>query len=175
MQKKQSGSLRVLWILLFGLISGCWFNTHNQPCNARNLAELIRSGPHGRASQKSANATWISDPEALQHVFTAIDRHQLGSDGNVAPDIDWRHYGVLFIEMGHKPTGGYSIDVTPSLSRVVDKQALIHISWNTPAEGVLLTQAVTSSYMLLKICRADITSIVVVDQDEQPLFEIPIE
>lgn len=175
MQKKPSRWLRILVITLFGLISGCWFNTHNQACNARNLAEPIRSGAHGRAAQKSAHATWISNPEALQHVFAAIDRYHLGNNDNVALDIDWRCYGVLFIEMGQKPSGGYAIDFTPSLSRVVGKQALIRISWNTPEEGVLLTQAVTSPFLLLKIYRADITSIVVLNQDEQPLFNIPIE
>lgn len=175
MQKKQSRFIRLLAIILFGLISGCWFNTHSQTCNALNLAELIRKGAQGGTSQKSANATWISDPEALQHVFTAIDRYQLGNDANMTPDIDWNRYGVLFIEMGQKTTGGYSIDFIPSLSRVVDKQALIHISWNTPEEGAFLTQAVTSPFMLLKIYRAEITSIVVLNQDELPLFEIPIK
>jgi hypothetical protein len=175
MKKKQSRCGRISVIILFSLISGCWFNTHNQLCNALSLVEPIRSGTHGPASQKSATATWISDAEALQHVFTAINRYQLGNDDNVAPDINWRRYGVLFIEMGQKPTGGYSIGFTPSLSRVVDKQAFIRISWNTPEEGVLLTQAVTSPFMLLKICHTDITSIVVLNQNELPLFEIPIK
>ena len=175
MQKKQSRFVRILVIIFLGLASGCWINIPNQSCNALNLAEPIRSGTHGRASQTDATATWISDPEALQQVFSAIDRYHLGNDDNLAPDIDWGCYGVLFIEMGQRPTGGYSIDFTPSLSRVVDKQAVIRISWNTPEEGVLLTQTVTSPFLLLKIYRTDITSIFVLNQDEQPLFNIPIE
>ena len=175
MQKKHFRCVRISVIIFLGLISGCWFNTHNQACNTINMAETIRNGAHGIASQKSANATWINDPEGLQHVFTAIDRYHLGNDANVVPDIDWSRYGVLFIEMGQKPTGGYSIDFIPALSRVVDKQALIHISWNTPEEGVFLTQAVTSPFIMLKIYRAEITSIIVLNQDELPLFEIPIK
>ena len=175
MQKTPIWHFRFFVIIFIGLFSGCWFT--QQPESADNgsvSAVLLYSGVSGVRTMKDASALWITNRKALEDVFSALSRRQI-EDGDVLLDIDFDRYGVLYLEMGQKPTGGYSIDFIPSLSRVIDKQAFINISWNTPGEGVFLTQAVTSPFILIKICRADITSIVVVDQDEQPLFELSIE
>jgi len=165
--------LRFLLTILLGLLSGCWFTQQESAGNSSIPAEVLRSGVNGARTIHDSSALWISSRAVLEHVYTVLNNHQL-KNSKTLPNIDFDKYGVLFLEMGQRPTGGYSIDLTPSLSRVIDKQAVINISWNTPLEGLLLTQAVTSPFLLLKIYRADIISILVVDQNEQPLFEIPV-
>jgi hypothetical protein len=174
MRYKKIRHFRFLLVILLGLFSGCWLVQQESVGNGSSLAELLRNGVYGTRTLQKSSATWITNHTALEHVYSALNKRQL-KDGEALPDIDFETYGVLFLEMGQKPTGGYAIDFTPSLSRVIDKQAVISISWNTPEKGVLLTQAVTSPFMLLKIYRADIISIAVLNQDEQPLFEIPIK
>jgi len=174
MRYKKIRHFRFLLVILLGLLSGCWLTQQESAGNDSIPAELLRSGVYGSRTLQDSSATWITNRKALEAVSSALSKRQI-KDGEVLPDIDFERYGVLYLEMGQKPTGGYSIDFIPSLSRMIDKQAFIRISWNTPKEGVLLTQAVTSPFMLLKIRRAHITSIVVLNQDEQPLFEIPIE
>ncbi len=101
-----------------------------------------------------------------------MNKRQL-KDSEVLPDIDFDVYGVLFLEMGQKPTGGYSIDFNPSLSRVVDKQAVIQYFLEYSGGRRIIDPGSDKPFHMLKIYRADITSIAVLNQDEQPLFEIP--
>ena len=164
---------RFLLVVLFGLLSGCWLTQHESIGAQSNPAELLRKGVYGSCTLYDASGSWVTNPMALENIYAALNKRQL-KDGVVLPNIDFEKYGVLFLEMGQRPTGGYTIDFSPSLSRVIDKQAIIKISWNMPQEGLLLTQAVTSPFILLKIYRADITSIIVVDQNEKILFEIPV-
>ena len=165
---------RFLLVILLGLLSGCCLTQQESTGDSSHPIELLRSGVYGARTLQDSSATWITTRAALEHVYSALGKRQL-KDSVALPDIDFDTYGVLFLEMGQRPTGGYSIDFTPSQSCVVDKQAVIITSWNTPEEGVFLTQAVTSPFMLLKIRRIDIVSIAVLDQNEQPLFEIPMD
>lgn len=164
---------RSLLIILFGLLSGCWPSQEKGAGDNFNPAEFLCSGVYGARTAQNPSAMWITNRTLLEQVYSLLNKRQL-QDGEALPDIDFDVYGVLLLEMGQRPTGGYDIDFVPSLSRVINKQAVIYISWNTPDKGVLLTQAMTSPFLMLKIYRADITSIVVVDQDEQLLFEIPV-
>jgi len=174
MRYKKIRLFRFLLIILLGLLSGCWLTQKESVGNGSNPAELLRNGVYGTRTLRESSATWITNRATLEQVYSALNKRQL-KDIEILPNIDFDQYGVLFLEMGQRPTGGYSIDFTPSLSHVVDEQAVISISWNTPEDGVLLTQAVTSPFMFLKICRVDIVSIAVLDQGEQPLFEIPVK
>lgn len=164
---------RFLAIILLGMLSGCWLTQQEGAGAGPNPAELLHKGVNGPRTLDHASATWITHRIVLEQVYSALNNRQL-KGVNTPPDIDFETYGVLFLEMGQRPTGGYTIDFDPSSSRVMDKQAVIKIFWNTPNEDTFVTQAMTSPFMLLKIYRAGITSIRVVDQDEQPVFEIPV-
>jgi len=164
---------RFLLPVLFGLLSGCWLTQHESIGANASPAELLHKGMYGSRTLHDASASWVTNPNTLEKIYADLNKRQL-NDGVVLPDIDYDIYGVLFLEMGQRPTGGYAIDFSPSSSRVIDKQAVIKISWNTPQKGLLLTQALTSPFILLKVYRVDITTIIVLDQDEQTLFEIPV-
>ncbi len=164
---------RFLLVVLLGLLSGCWLTQHESIGANSDPAELLHKGVYGSRTLYDASASWVTNPIALENTYAALNKRQL-KDAVVLPNIDFEKYGVLFLEMGQRPTGGYTIDFSPSLSRVIDKQAIIKISWNMPQEGLLLTQAVTSPFILIKVDRANITSIIVVDQNEKLLFEIAI-
>jgi hypothetical protein len=161
-------------MILLGLLSGCWLVQQEPSAAGSNPAELLNKGVYGSRTLHDASATWITDRMALEEVYSALNKRQLKNDETLA-DMDFEAYGVLFLEMGQQQTGGYTIDFVPSLSRVVNGQAVIKILWNTPNEGAYVTQAMTSPFMLLKINLAGITSIRVVDRDEETLFEIPLQ
>ena len=174
MRRKKIGLFRLFPVILLLLISSCrTTQTGSADESCTGPAELLRSGVYGPRTLQGSSAAWITDPTTLNQVYTLLDKYQTGKS-EALTDIDFDTYGILFIEMGRQPTGGYSIDFVPSQSRVVEKKAFICISWNTPKVGAVLTQVVTSPFMLLKICRSGIASIVVIDQNERPLFETAI-
>ena len=165
--------LRFCVIILLGLLSGCWFSQHNSMGNGTNFAELLHSGTFGNLDLQDASATWITDHTSLEQFYTALSKHHVNGD-NKAPEIDFKKYGVLLLEMGQKPTGGYSIIYEPSKSNIADRQAVIRVTWNVPQDGMVVTQALTSPFLLLKVWRCNLDSIIVLDQKEQTLFELPI-
>jgi hypothetical protein len=162
---------RYFLILLLGLLSGCWLTQKDSVGNASNHAELLRSGVYGTRTLQESSASWITNRMALVETISNLDKHQIESGGEL-PEIDFEIYGILLLEMGQRPTGGYAINFDSSLSYVVDKKVVIHVILKPPAEGMVVTQAVTSPFMLLKIRHVDITSISVLDQNEQALFEL---
>ena len=164
---------RYFLILLLGLLSGCWLTQKDSVGNASNHAELLRSGVYGTRALQESSASWITNRTTLEQTYSNLGKHQIESGGEL-PEIDFETFGILLLEMGQRPTGGYAISFDPSLSSVVDKKSIIHVIWKTPKDGVIVTQAVTSPFMLLKIRHADITSISVLDQNEQSLFELSI-
>ena len=166
--------LRFCVIILLGLLSGCWFSQHNSMGNGTNFAELLYSGTFGNLDLQDASATWITDHTSLEQFYTALSKHHVNGD-NKALEIDFKKYGVLLLEMGQKPTGGYSIIYEPSKSNIADRQAVIHVTWNVPQDGMVTTQALTSPFLLIKVWRCDLNSIIVLDQKEQTLFELSIK
>ena len=166
-------SFRLFLVLLLGLLCGCWLTQKESAGDGFQPAELLHSGVYGTRTLQEPSATWITNRTALERVYSALNKRQLPNDDRL-PNIDFDTHGVLFLEMGQRPTGGYAIHFNASLSRFLDDKAIIHVFWNTPKDGLVLTQAVTSPFMLLKIRRTELVSLLVVDQDKRPLFELSI-
>ena len=174
MRYKKIRYFRFLLALLLGLLPGCWLAQQESAGDDSGRAELLRKGVHGTRTLQGYSTTWITNRTTLQQVFTALNKRQL-KNGEVLPDINFEVYGVLFLEMGQRPTGGFSINFNPSLTRIVGGQLSIHIDWVVPKEGKLVTQVVTSPFILLKIMHTNIDSILIWDQNKTSLFKIPIE
>jgi len=165
--------LRFFIVLFLGLLTGCWWCQTESTGNASDSAELLKSGVYGTRTLQDLSATWITNRTIFEETYAALHKHQVES-GKELPDIDFDSYGILLLEMGLKPTGGYTIHFDPLLSGVVDKKSVIHVVLKNPAEGMVVTQAVTSPFLLLKVRRSDIRSVSVLDQNGQSLFEHPI-
>jgi len=161
---------RFLLILMIALLSGCWLTQKDSTGHDTNPVELLASGVHGSRMLQESSATWITNTTTLEQVYSSLNKHQMGNYTAV-PDIDFDSYGILLLEMGQRPTGGHAVHFNPSLSCVVDKKAVIHVILKSPAKGMVVTQALTSPFMLFKVRHVDLTSISVLGQNEQPLFE----
>lgn len=67
-------------------------------------------------------------------------------------------YIYVLVAAGEKPTGGYSLDVD-SITEVTPGTAYIHATLNTPAEGSMVTQALTYPTFMVKFEKGDIQNI----------------
>lgn len=68
-----------------------------------------------------------------------------------APQVDFRSRAVAFFFWGLKPTGGYSLDVV-GVSRV-GETARVVLNLTAPRPGAIVTQALTSPYLVLELDR----------------------
>jgi len=162
-------------IISISLLLGCWFTPQPESAdNQSDPAELLQSGAYGISMLQEPSATWITDHADLLELYKNLNKRHSGDDGN-PPEMDFNIYGVLFLEMGQKSTGGYAFSFNPSHSHVVASQTVIQVGWNVPPEGAIVTQVLTSPYILLKVKKTEINTILVLDQNGRSLFEIPIK
>ncbi len=161
------------WFVFFliSIFYGCWFS--QQPHGADDgstRVELLLKGTYGTRTLAEPAVAWIKDQSALNTLYQELNaRH--GGKSNAAPQIDFKKFGILFLEMGQKPSGGFAINFDASKTQVNKDNLVLHINWKIPAEGMTVTQAITSPFFMLKIKHTDITSILVLDQNNRALFE----
>jgi len=174
----QNLSIRLILFLVLimaGVSYGCWFTQLPQGDNGNpDRAELLLKGTYGLSTSAEPSATWIKDQATLDMLYQDLNA-RIGGKSVETPQIDFKKFGVLYLEMGQKPTGGYSIDFEPSKIKTLNKRLEIHISWKFPAQGMAVTQAVTSPFIFLKLDKTNITSILVLDQDDISRFEFPVK
>jgi hypothetical protein len=65
------------------------------------------------------------------------------------PPVDFRSESVAAFFWGTKPTGGYALDVRSV--QLKDGVLVVQLELRTPKPGSLVTQAITSPYLLLKV------------------------
>ncbi len=175
MQYFQIRLVLFLALIIISMFYGCWFTQQSQGMGSSNSAraELLLKGTYGIRPDEEPAATWIKDQATLNTLYQNLNARQSGKSVDI-PQIDFNNFGILLLEMGQKPSGGYSLNFDPSKTRVDDGMLLVHVSWNVPADGMTVSQAVTSPFVLLKLNYLSISSILAVDQNSRSLFEIPI-
>ena len=112
-----------------------------------------------------ARTRWIDSPEAYQTLFTELRKSYVGGQSQQLPRVDLSTYGVLLVAMGQKNTGGYSVDLA-NQEAVIDAGTLrVNVQWREPQKGMMLTQALTSPCVLLKIPNAEFERIEIKDHN----------
>jgi hypothetical protein len=108
----------------------------------------------------------------IQDLVAGFDKQRLSENTLSLKDINLDRCWVLFIEMGQKPTGGYSVSLNKESSYFSDKPAaVICLNWNIPDQDAVLAKVMTSPYLILKLTKGNFTKIVVLDQENHTLFE----
>ena len=164
-----------LVLTIIGMPYGCWFTQQSQGMGTNpSNAELLLKGTYGIRTDEEPAATWIKDQATLDAFIQKLNVRQGGKSMEM-PQIDFTKFGVLLLEMGQKPSGGYAINFDPSKTKTTNNQLEIHLDWGVPAQGMSVTQAVTSPFILLKAKYTNISSILVLGQNNRSRFEVPIE
>lgn len=86
-----------------------------------------------------------------------------GAMAGVAP-VDFTRQGVLCIAMGDKPTAGFSLGLASGEVTMDGTTATVRITWNEPPPGALVPQMLTSPCLLVRLPKAGVSRVRVVDQ-----------
>jgi hypothetical protein len=156
------------------LIHGCSLGQNQDNNDTQLWIESIHSGVYGVSTNQDISIKWITNSEQYVAFITAFNKHKLSDNTTSIPDIDFEHFWVLLIEMGQKSTGGYSVSLNNAASLLSGKNAVIRVNWDTPEKGAVVTQVVTSPYLMLRLLKGNFKKIVVVDQEEKTLFAIDV-
>lgn len=107
--------------------------------------EVITSGAHSKIQQKQTQLL-RSDGE-WQIAWEKLT----GNPGRTAPgQIDWVRNRLLVINLGTRPTGGYSVKLK-DLYRKGIRQAVAEVVEYTPSPDMMVTQAITSPFVVVQI------------------------
>lgn len=129
-------------VLLFSiLIFSCSTNTKIVENKNKGLYEVLSQQSQGGASIQ------------FYEILTEEDeiRMLLGDENlkNKISPYDMKNSTVLILNMGEKPTGGFSITIE-EVKEVSDK-VVVTIKENIPEPGAMVTMALTNPYTVVKI------------------------
>ena len=164
----------LLAFLLFTCLLGCRAGQTQGNSDLQAWIQVIDSGIQGISIDRGPSVKWIDSPEQLQRVVAEFGKQRISQFPVFPADIDFHLYRMLLIEMGRRSTGGYSVTLGSHAAQVSDDTVVIHVVWNVPDTGAVLAQVVTSPYLLLKLAKGDYRRVVVVDQENEILFEIDV-
>jgi hypothetical protein len=122
--------------------------------------EALYDGSHCGPPHRAAGAVWIDRPADLPPLLN----HPSTARG--FENIQWNPEteGALWIYMGTQATGGFGLELASTTAIVQKAVATVQVQWRRPAPDRFVTQAITSPCLLLKLPKAGIDTIKIVDQ-----------
>lgn len=143
--------LVVICLVLAGL-AGCSLN----PLRQGEARVVERSVYCGTTSQQSAAHYFAAEADFAEWIEY---RGIMAFDADAATDR-----GVIVVEMGQRPTGGYDIELMPDNIRIENDTLFLGVRWTAPPHYAAISQALTAPCMVVVPPRGEYKRIVVVDQ-----------
>jgi hypothetical protein len=126
---------------------------------AKVTASVLRAGTQCGGEVTGPSARWISTEGVL--------RAAMGPGGafGVQADmpVDFRKEGVLAVYMGQRSTGGYALALHDPEVAIQDHVGTVVVRFEEPPPGGMVTQVITSPCLLLRLPRAELRQVRVVD------------
>jgi hypothetical protein len=154
-------------LILFCILtaSGCAGSTGRASAGDEPGAFVILSSLYSEGLGQSAGAMWVDNEKELLSVMEKINRRKIGGSPTMRPAIDYGQEGVIAVWMGIKSTGGYRIELASDKISVGGSIAILKVRWIEPDKNAVLTQAITSPCILIRLARYGFSRIQVVDQN----------
>lgn len=116
----------------------------------------------------------LADAAQWEALLRRIARRRPGPPEPGAGAPDFSRESVLVIEMGRRPTLGYSISLAEREARLRDGRLEIRVAWEEPAPGMLQGQMLTSPCLVVGVPAEARAEIVVLDvQGQERVRENP--
>ncbi|MBI5551442.1 MAG: protease complex subunit PrcB family protein [Desulfobacterales bacterium] len=147
--------LGLLLVMALQLVTGCGALNGSAEEERRIPLEVLHKGSQCGAAGPASGAVWIDRPQDLPPALGRLKNAPWQADTE----------GALWVRMGAQPTGGFGLELAEPTASVHGKVATIRIDWRRPAPDRFVTQAFTSPCLVLKMPKAGIASIQVVDQE----------
>lgn len=111
---------------------------------------LLEKGTYGKAANADVDT---ADRRPVIEIATDTERYQTLWAQHIkdspAPSVDFARESAVFMIMGPRPTGGYS--VTPESIRMDENGLAIQTRIHEPTKGMMTTQAFTAPYAVIAV------------------------
>ena len=129
------------------LLLGCASNTWADPLPIRTLVKGAFSGIQEPTQQIIRDKT-IWDKTWAKHSANSKTAGKM-------PEVDFSKEMVIFVTMGRKSTGGYSIQVTKV--EPIGEKLRITVSRTAPPAGAMTIQALTAPFQIVAVPKSDLS------------------
>ncbi len=127
-------------------------------------AEVLYRG--GQCGGAQAGLSWLGDAESYHAV---LSRTRAPSSGTL-PEVDFADTGVVYVEMGERPTAGYGLDFLGA--RIEGEALVLELDWREPPEDAFTAQVITQPCLLLSMPKGDYREIRAEDSQGQERLQV---
>lgn len=135
------------------LITGCSIN----PFRGASGAQMIGESEYCGTSSQDSAAHYFANASSFG------DWIEYRSINEFKPSMAVNG-GVVIVEMGQRPTGGYNIKLDRKQTKVVGDTLTLSMKWNAPRLDAAVGQALIASCVAIRPPKGDYRQIQVVDQ-----------
>lgn len=124
-------------------------------CASSDTAEDKPSAPLARQVTQSAHCgltgpglAYVQTPERLQQLLE-LPAQNMAVQQLRQVDLEKEH--LLFVTLGEKPTGGYSVSLASASVENTDNVLRLSMAVRAPAPGTMVSQAITSPCVVVAV------------------------
>ena len=139
--------------LLLLVLAGCALG----PGRGGTRVDVIGESQYCGTTSQDSDALYFADANAFGNWIDYRSINEF-NPGMASPN------GVIVVEMGQRPTGGYSVKLDKSRTAIKDDTLTIGMEWNAPRLDAAVSQALIASCVALRPPKGDYSEIRVVDQ-----------
>jgi hypothetical protein len=130
---------------------------------AKLPVEKIWAGNQSSHTTAQSKALYVSDADRLNSLARANpNRAATAIVGQRR--VNWRREAVVWLYMGQKTSGGYSLGLATSEATVTHGIAVITVQWREPSPGAIVTQQLTSPCLVLILPKGNYDKIEIKDE-----------
>jgi hypothetical protein len=133
------------------------------PISHRLRIDTIWAGRQCGCEARQPQVRWVTDPDQLTAAMAAAVSSDLKMQVARHP-VDWKQEGMVWIDMGLKPSGGYALSLAAPTAAVSAGVAVITVRWRHPRPGSVVTQQLTSPCLVLKLPQSNFHTIEIEDE-----------
>jgi hypothetical protein len=133
------------------------------PSNGRLSVETIWTGNQCGCEDRQPQVRWVTDRNQLTAALAAA-RSKALETRFARYSMDWQRNGLVWIDMGLKPSGGYALSLARPAATLSADVAVITVRWRQPRPGSVVTQQLTAPCLLVRLERGKFHSIKIEDE-----------
>jgi hypothetical protein len=146
----------VLWSCLAASPSG-------DPSGSQLPIATIWAGSQCGCEARRPQVRWVTNRDQLAAAVAAVKSTALETQVARQP-VNWQREGLVWIDMGLKPSGGYALRLDAPTATVSAGVAVITVLWRQPRPGSVVTQQLTSPCLLIRLARDNFHTIQINDE-----------
>jgi hypothetical protein len=120
---------------------------------------------HCRTAQKAPGLSWVTGAEGLRDWWQRLGPRTVGGTPASPPAVDFDRQRVLVVDMGSRPTAGYSVALARPRAELADGRLAIRVAWREPGPDTAVAQVTTHPCLLLRLPAGPYREVAVIDRE----------